>query len=77
MNLMTEAQYRQELATCWQLIEQAQAEIAALRKDAERYRKWRADYTGDGITDMLIDLADASEPAEVDAAIDAAHREKT
>ena len=42
MDLKTEAQYRQEMATCWQLIEQAQAYDAAQRKDAERYRWLRA-----------------------------------
>ena len=40
--------------------------------DAERYRKWRADYTNNESTDMLIELADAWNPAQVDAAIDAA-----
>lgn len=32
MNLQTEAQYRQELATCWQMIEQDRAEIKSLRQ---------------------------------------------
>ena len=49
-------------------------------KDAERYRKWRTDYTaavanhGDGscVTEMLLALADAWTPEDVDAAIDAA-----
>jgi hypothetical protein len=60
--------------------EDAQAELDALRKDAERYRKWRADYTaavanhGDGscVTEMLLALADAWTPEDVDASIDAA-----
>lgn len=55
-------------------------ELEAQRKDAERYRKWRADYTaavasrGDGscVTEMLLALADAWTPEDVDAAIDAA-----
>lgn len=56
------------------------AEVEALRKDAERYRKWRADYTANAsthgddscLTEMLLALADAWTPADVDAAIDAA-----
>lgn len=47
-------------------------EFLELLLDAERYRKWRADYTGEGGTDMLIALADAWAPEQVDAAIDAA-----
>jgi len=48
-----------------------------LRKDAERYRKWRAAYTNpDGrphaLDPMLAALADAWSPAQVDAAIDVA-----
>ena len=49
--------------------------LAALdeaQADAARYRKWRADYTGVGTTEMLIALADAGTPWQVDAAIDAA-----
>jgi plasmid stabilization system protein ParE len=46
--------------------------LEAAQKEAERYRKWRTDYTGGKITDMLIELSDCAEPAEVDAAIDAA-----
>ena len=53
------------------IAEQAR-EIEALRADAERYRKWREDHTGYQMTDMLIGISDAVEPAEVDAAIDAA-----
>ena len=49
--------------------------IERLRADAARYRKWRADYTSDGATDMLIALADAWEPDQVDSAIDAAMRD--
>ena len=52
----------------------------AVEKDAERYRKWRADYTAAAseprlekcLTEMLLALADAWTPDEVDAAIDAA-----
>lgn len=46
-----------------------------LRKDAERYRKWRADYTNHAntpVSEMLLALADAWTADEVDAAIDAA-----
>ena len=45
--------------------------LEAAERDAARYRKWRSDYTGGQATDMLIELADAWEPAQVDAAIDA------
>ena len=48
------------------------ARCVADTPDAERYRKWRADYTNNESTDMLIELADAWNPAQVDAAIDAA-----
>ena len=49
----------------------------ALRKDAERYRKWRAAYTNpDGrphaVDPMLAAIADAWTPEQLDAAIDAA-----
>jgi predicted lactoylglutathione lyase len=54
------------------LCREAADEIEALRADAERYRKWREDQTGYQMTDMLIGISDAVEPAEVDAAIDAA-----
>lgn len=54
-----------------QVAEQA-VQIEALRADAERYRKWRDDYSRMEPTEMLIRLADALEPDEVDAAIDAA-----
>lgn len=54
------------------LLVRAADELAALRKDAERYRKWKSDYTGEGASDMLLELADAWESAQVDAAIDAA-----
>jgi ABC-type phosphate transport system auxiliary subunit len=48
-----------------------------LREDAARYRKWRADYTGEGPYTLLSALADAWEPAQVDAAIDAALKGET
>jgi hypothetical protein len=64
------------------VMHKARKEIAALRvaldqaqKDAERYRKWRADYTGGRTTDMLLEIADAWEPADLDAVIDAAMKE--
>jgi hypothetical protein len=49
----------------------------AMRKDAERYRKWRAAYTHpDGtphaLDPMLAAIADAWTPEQLDAAIDAA-----
>ena len=47
LNLRTEEQYRQELATCWQLIEQHKAAELALRKDAERYRWLRDSHPAD------------------------------
>ena len=54
----------------------ARAKVEALREDAERYRKWRADYTDrtDEVSDLLIALADAWEPEQVDAAIDSARK---
>ena len=50
---------------------------AALEKDAQRYRKWRAAYANPdnrphAIDPMLAALADAWTPEQVDAAIDAA-----
>jgi hypothetical protein len=47
-------------------------EIAALRADAERYRTWRADYTGDPLSQLYVALLTADTADEVDAAIDAA-----
>ena len=48
-------------------------EIAhALRKDAERYRKWRAAFTSERDEDVMHKLADAWEPEAVDAVLDAA-----
>ena len=44
-------------------------------KDAERYRRWRADYTDHAnplFSEMLLALADAWTADDVDAAIDAA-----
>lgn len=57
--------------------QRAEARQAALEKDAQRYRKWRAAYTSpDGrphaVDPMLAALADAWTPEQVDAAIDAA-----
>jgi hypothetical protein len=53
------------------------AELEALRKDAERYRIWRSAYTNTdrtphAINPMLVAIADAWTPEELDAAIDAA-----
>ena len=69
---LPKAEYRTRL-------ESLHAELLALRKNDERYRKWRADYTAasrnwpsECLTDMLLALADAWEEADVDAAIDAA-----
>ena len=50
-------------------------ELAAMRKDAARYLKWRACHMsclsgGHGL-DMLIAISDAKQPTDVDAAIDA------
>ena len=58
-------------------------EVAALREDAERYRLWRAEYTKHTAgpesewSELMLALADAWEPADVDAAIDAARKEQT
>ena len=54
------------------LCAEAADEIERLRLDAARYRKWREVYTGQGPYDLLSALADAWEPGQVDAAIDAA-----
>lgn len=51
------------------------AENETLRKDAERYRKWKAEYTDIDASKpsaMLEALADCWTPDEVDTAIDAA-----
>ena len=61
-------------------VEELRAEVEALREDAERYRKWRSEYTNhdsatanpDYFNPMLVALADAWTPDEVDAAIDEA-----
>ena len=51
----------------------AQAENT-LMVDVNRYRKWRADHTNPSKepSNLAISIADAWEPHEVDAAIDAA-----
>lgn len=87
MDLKTEAQYRQELATCWQLIEQAQAAMPALRKDAERYR-WLRDRcpwtmcSAHAVTRLALRLpigyeCHAEDKHDMDAAIDAAMTKET
>lgn len=56
------------------------AENETLRTDAERYRKWRAEYTDIDASKpsaLLEALADCWTPDEVDAAIDAAMGEKS
>ena len=63
---------RRELETDGLSLDGVLAHAAKMHKDAERYRKWRAHYTGGEATEMLIAIADAWEPAQVDAAIDAA-----
>jgi hypothetical protein len=51
---------------------QREQETAALRKDAERYRKWRAEFVSADVdsTALLSALANAWTAADVDAAID-------
>jgi hypothetical protein len=53
-----------------------EASSSAVREDAARYRLWRTLYTSHDadtkMPDMLVALADAWTPADVDAAIDAA-----
>ena len=51
------------------------AEVEALRADAERYRIWRHEFTGnesDEATPVIIALNDAWTPEAVDAVLDAA-----
>lgn len=51
------------------------AELEALRADAERYRIWRHEFTGDEsdeATPLIIALNDAWTPEAVDAVLDAA-----
>ena len=51
------------------------AELEALRADAERYRIWRHEFTGnesDEATPVIIALNDAWTPEAVDAVLDAA-----
>jgi hypothetical protein len=51
------------------------AEIAKLTVEAERYRKWRADYIRSGdedITPLGLALSDAWTAEEVDSALDGA-----
>lgn len=51
--------------------QKAMAELAALRADAERYRKWRREFR-EGSCGLWNALCDANSDAEHDAAIDAA-----
>ncbi len=53
------------------------AERGALRADAERYRKWRAAFTSEHDEPLMLKLANAWDPEDVDAAIDAALKEPT
>lgn len=56
----------------------ARAQPDELARDAERYRKWRDEYTNhdpadpDAFIELLLRLADAWEPADVDTILDAA-----
>lgn len=54
------------------------AAIRALRLDAERYRKWRADYANTSAipTNLGLALADTWTEDAIDATIDAARKEK-
>lgn len=47
-------------------------ELAKDRKDAERYRKWRAAFCSERDEEVMHKLADAWEPEAVDAVLDAA-----
>jgi hypothetical protein len=49
-----------------------EAELEACKVDAERYRKWREDYVGETLTEMLLKVSDCWTAERVDAAIDSA-----